>query len=559
MEFTVNICYEDVYDDLDEVNPGNLVAIIPTKMALTLVSHYTGQIHTMEKNSKIQLKFIADWVGRFDQKTLVKINAFIKRVNEEYAGSFNFINNVSSLYLIECLLENHNDLPSTENLTVEQEENLFKAYLFFSSKWTKLQTDGSFKYKEVSIAYMTLVMMLPFSELFEFKDFRIQFLKAIYFFKFCEGNEVFTQYLAAFLAAKEVKSWNEYLFNLASTYVTLLQHGDLKTVLQFSAAESRVFNSLLNFCVNIQEFNSAPDFLSLRTNPVYRIEKNELLFLNINFLIDKIYQAIIFDFADVLIRGGLTYNGRVITSKPQFIGIFGDEFMEPGLFNKVMQNTFKQKDYIHFSGDKLKQRFGDGVPDYMILDNRKLYVFELKNTFFSAPVKYSFDIDAIKGELEKKFVKNEGGKPKGVTQLVNFVEDISKGRYNAILDADTKYIIYPIIVTTDYTFILPVLGSYVAGRYDQILKDRKLNYLTQKLTLMDLDSLIKFQDLFIAKKLTMNHVLQDYQLYLRQGKTELDKSLSFHRYIHEKTFSIKYDTPKMFFDEIQNLFDNMQE
>ena len=551
IEYSVNIGFSDVYDDYENINVVDLVRDIPTKMALTLICHHTSQIHTQEKNAQYQLQTIRNWYERFNEDVIDKVETFIKRVNSKHSGSFNFINNVSSLYLIECLIENHNELPTVDNLTPEQEENLFKAYIFFSSKWTAEQLVGVNKYKD-SPFFMGLIMLLTYSELFEFKDFRIQFLKAVYFFKFCEENELFKGYLDAFLSDKGLKSWNQYLFNLLSIYVTLLQEGNPKSVLEFAKGSEEVFNALENFCVNINDFRSSLDFLTLREKPIYRVSDAELMFLNLNFLIDKVYQSIIFDFADVLVRRKITYNGKAIANKMQFIGIFGDEFIESGLFYKLMRHTFRQKHYIHYTGDELKNKFGDGAPDYLIVDNGKLYVFEFKNTLFSGSVKYSYDIDAIKKELEKKFVNNDQGKPKGVTQLVNFFEDLADGKYRSVLDKGTNYIIYPIIITTDYTFVLPVIYTLVASRFNEVFKSRNLKLTSQKLTMIDLDSIIKFQDLFIERKLTLNHVLADYQKYLKQGTTEIDKSLSFHRYIHDKTNKIDYNTPKMFLEEVEN-------
>jgi hypothetical protein len=564
IEYSINIAYDDIYSDYETVDVNALLADIPTKMALALVCHYNAQIHTQEKNPNFQLQAISDWSRRFSHQTIQKIQSVIDRFNAKQASNFNFINNISSLLLIERILEQHNTLPTVQDLTPNQEENLFKAYLYFSAKWTKDQETGAKKYRDKSVSDMALVMMLPYSELLEFKDFRLQFIKAVYFFKFCEDNEVFKEYLDVFLKARGVTTWNEYLFNLVSVYIFLLGEDNVRSVLQFDENSKNVFSSLENFCVDVQTFQAKEDFLTLRAAPIFKYSDNELLFLNINFLIDKIYQGIIFDFADVLIGNGVHYKGKPIKNRQQFFGIFGDEFIEPGLFYEVMKNVFRQKDYVHFTGDKLKAMFGEGAPDYLIIDNAKVYAFEYKNTFFSGPIKYTFDIDKIKQELDKKFVANEAGKPKGVSQLVNFIEDFSKGRYDKILKQKREaHIIYPILVTQDFTFNLPVVYSLILTRYNEILNvsssiDRRLQM--KPITLIDFDLLIKFQDLFITKRLTLNHVLGDYQKFLGHGNNSIDRALSFHKYLHVKTSRIKYDSPKMFMEEIKNrLFPGEQE
>jgi len=47
-----------------------------------------------------------------------------------------------------------------------QEENLFKAYLFFSAKWTKEQEQFINANKEKPVKDWTLPMMLPIAEVF---------------------------------------------------------------------------------------------------------------------------------------------------------------------------------------------------------------------------------------------------------------------------------------------------------------------------------------------------------------------------------------------------------
>ncbi len=94
---------------------------------------------------------------------------------------------------------------------------------------------------------------------------------------------------------------------------------------------------------------------------------NEILILNLNFFVDKIYKSIVFDFGDALILSKATHNGKIIKSMVDFIGIFGDDFVEEGLFYEVMTQIFRQKDYKHFNGDRLKALIGTGGPD--LFDN----------------------------------------------------------------------------------------------------------------------------------------------------------------------------------------------
>jgi len=139
VHYSVNLAYDDIYDDYATVNPTLLIGEIPTKMALALICHYTAQLHTVERNPQKQLEIVDVWSARFPATTVAKINTKIIEFTKKGLSNFNFFNNISSLYTIEFILENNNTLAILPGLTTQQEENLFKLYLYFSAKWTKEQ------------------------------------------------------------------------------------------------------------------------------------------------------------------------------------------------------------------------------------------------------------------------------------------------------------------------------------------------------------------------------------------------------------------------------------
>jgi len=558
VHYSVNLAYDDIYDDYATVNPTLLIGEIPTKMALALICHYTAQLHTVERNPQKQLEIVDVWSARFPATTVAKINTKIIEFTKKGLSNFNFFNNISSLYTIEFILENNNTLAILPGLTTQQEENLFKLYLYFSAKWTKEQEAFMITQREEGIPVFdwTLPVMLPFSELVEFKDFRFQFIKAIYFFKFCETNSEFKEFLDTFLHESALSTWQEYLINVVSVYVEALDKESVKTVIHFEPKDMQIFHALENFFVDTATFKAKQDFLGLRQKPLYQYSGNEILILNTNFFIDKIYQAILFDFAAALIRAKAKYRGNVLKTVPEFIGIFGNDFVEQNLFYKIMESTFKRKGYQHYNGDTLKAMFGDGAPDYLIVDKHKIYIFEFKNALFSAKAKYSYNTQVVHDEIYTKFVENATGKPKGVSQLVNFFDDTIKERYLQIIDIKkSAFTFYPIIVTTDFSFNLPTINKILNDEFTNQIHTGKFNETLgiMPLTLIDLDVLIKFQDLFKTMRLTLHRELNEFQKYLQEGTNSIDQALSFYRFLHDKTNKMKYSTPQVFFTEIGHL------
>jgi hypothetical protein len=333
-----------------------------------------------------------------------------------------------------------------------------------------------------------------------------------------------------------------------------------KTLIHFKAEDIDVFNSFQYFCIDLAQFAPKIDFLELREKPLYQYSDDEVLVLGNNLFVDKIYQGVVFDFATALIKANEQYKGKPIGSVKNFLGIFGDTFVEPNLFYTVLRSTFYRDGYLHYTGAELKNQLGDGCPDYVIIDHHRVYVFEFKNAVFSAASKYSYNQQTILAELTAKFVQDPSSKakPKGVGQLVNFLDDALGGRYAPLLGENaTTYTFYPLLVTTDFSFNLPTINHFLNDEFTRLLQAEALNHKLQiqPMVQIDLDTLIKFQDLFKTMRLTLHHELDQYQEFLDRQVDEIDKMASFHKFIHFKTSTLKYDTPEIFFTEIKPLID----
>ena len=525
-----------------------------------MVCHFTAQFHTFETDSLKQLEILGNWLERLPEAVVGIVEDQITTFFAQGFTEINFFNNVSSLYVVEFLLANHNSLPPTTLLSATQEENFFKLYLHFSSQWTTEQDAFYEKNKYLPKTNWILPLMLPYAELFEFKDFRLQFIKAIYFFRGCENHAEFQGYLQTFLQTLQIPTWQEYLVRLITIYIGSLDKLTNKTLIQFKTEDLDVFNSIQYFFIALAQFEAKKDFLEIREKPLYQYSDDEVLVLSNNFFIDKIYQGVVFDFATTLIKAKEQYNGKPIGSIKNFLGIFGDVFVEQNLFYAVLRSTFSRDGYVHFTGVDLKNQLGDGCPDYLIIDKHKIYVFEFKNAVFSAASKYSYNQQTIFAELTAKFVQDPSpkAKPKGVGQLVNFLDDALRGRYRPLLGENTSaYTFYPLLVTTDFSFNLPTINNFLNSEFTRLLREKALIHKLQiqPVVQIDLDTLIKFQDLFKTMRLTLHDELDQYQEFLDRQVDEIDKMASFHKFIHFKTHTWKYDTPEIFFTEIKPLID----
>lgn len=315
-------------------------------------------------------------------------------------------------------------------------------------------------------------------------------------------------------------------------------------------------NFLENLVIQTKDYEPSTDFLNIRNKPIYQLNKNDYVFINLNFLVDKIFQGIQFDFGRILVKNKATFNDRLIKSPVDFIGIFGNEFSENGLFYSVMNYTFEKNNYKKFTGEELKKFLTDGEPDYYIRDNGKIYVFEYKNIFLGAKTKHSYDYDKIKAEIFKKLVRNERNSPKGVTQLVEVIGKIRNGDYNRFDEFNPDdIIIYPVIVYVDFSFNLAGINYILNKEFQKQIEERKIynSHLIKDLTMIDLDSFIKFQDLFRNKKLKFNNCLNTYFEYKKDYKDAIKRISTFNMFIHSKTDKIGYDSPEMLMDKLKKV------
>jgi len=558
IQLSVSIGYRNVFDDYEAVKINELIKDIPTKNALPILGFFLAQLHTVERDSSKQIEFLKIWLSRLPEFVHQNINNFVTKTNKPNAD-YNFLNNVSALILTEIIIENANELQTVDDLTPSQELNLFKAYLYCSQQWIDKQLPG-FKTPTIKatedLIKILLPTQLPYQEILEFKDFRLQIIKAIYFFKFCESNDEFKEYLSIFLKEYNLKNWQEYIYNLVSIYIRKFERMKTASVINVSNEFPEIRGFLENLCIDTSSFKKSLDFLKLREKPVYKINENEYVFLNLNFLVDKIYQGIQFDFAKVLVKKSATYKGKLIKNTVTFMAIFGDVFSENGLFYSVMNYTFEKSGYKKFKGEEIKSKIIDGEPDYYIRDKSKIYIFEYKNIFLSANVKHSNDYEKIVAEIFKKLVKNQNNSAKGVTQLVNVIEKIDSGEFNKFDEYDfNSAIIYPIIVYVDFSFNLPGVNYLLNKEFKKQLQSKKItNSIEIKdLLLIDLDTFIKFQDLFRNKSLKINNCFNEFYQHTKSTNNIFEQISTFNLFIHNKTDKMEYDTPKMFMEEMKKI------
>ncbi len=542
MKYSISITYKDLFNDYSTVEINSLLSDIPTKNSLQLISYFLAQIHLAHPDEKLQVELIQFWSRRLPPDLQEKINNFTLKTVADKKAEFTFISNLSGLTFIELILENHNDLEAVDDLTPEQELNFFKAYLISTQIWIDKQGKILFDVKpfekDMDFVKTYLPSHIAFDEFHSVKDFRTQFIKAKYFFQFCEADEEFNVYLEIFLNEYSLDSWATYLKNLLSLYIRKFERLKTPSVISIQPEHKEQIGFLEQLSISVDGFSKSDDFLQLREKPVYKLNETDFVFLNLNFFVDKIYQGIQFDFARVLVESSATFKGRKVKSRVQFLSIFGDEFSETGLFYKIMEHCFEKSKYRVQNGNEIKEKIKDGEPDYYIRDKAKVYVFEFKNVFLGGNIKHTFDFEVIKEGIYEKLVQNKDGQAKGIKQLTAVIRKIREGEFNKFDDYNfNDSIIYPVIVFTDSSFNTAGINYMLNKEFRELLEREqiKLRDKIKNLILVDLDDFIKYQDLFRDKKIKLNNLFNGYLESIKGYKYFPDKFTPYEIYIENRT------------------------
>lgn len=245
-----------------------------------------------------------------------------------------------------------------------------------------------------------------------------------------------------------------------------------------------------------------------------------------------------------------------IKSLPDLKQVYGERFSEKIMLYNLLEYMYSRRGCPKFTGDAINAKIGDGEVDFLIHSGNYTILIEYKDVLFPADTKHSYDFSIIKETLKLKMDENQNGKPKGISQLLNSIKDVSNGRYSFIVKKPQKMKIYPVIIYTDYTFDLMGFNYLLNKELKSRIEKEQLNIREVKnLTLINLDTLIKFQDLFASKALDLKTCIDDYHKYIKRKQpknpTEYMKQvISFDIFMNTYTVKMRPEPPKIFMREV---------
>lgn len=419
----------------------------------------------------------------------------------------------ASIKISEIILANKDILITNNNLkenTDRDEINLFKAFLLINETINK-SGNLSLESSTESIDKITDIMIaLKFSTsdigVYEDVDFELLKLSYVTSYKF--------EALIEFLSENEE---NQYLINDLCSFFKQTSINELRKQVDFLNVQILHLrqNKLFKFKVDepesiafldsliSEQIEEDLDFLHLRNYPLYKMDKETYIIINAFFVLDKFTKSIFF-----LLKDCFNKKNNLKSNDRTFFNFYNKDFSENYLMKNVLNNIFSKKYFIkHEILDT-----NESEPDYYIRHNKDIYLFEYKDVLIAKDVKISSDINKITNALEGKFLKNPSNSKRiGIGQIITHIEAISSN--NFIYDKEIKkksYNIYPILLLSDRTLEIPGINHMLNKWFIGNLKIENKYLNVKKLTIIDLDTLIFFEQFLKSKDKNFKCLLDEH-------------------------------------------------
>lgn len=565
VEFQHQISFSCLFPQ-NNISMDNLIITLPSKKSIEWVSC----MHLLKSKQSIKQtdyelfnKFL---LSKIDNKLKEGIDCSIQEVK---AKDYNFIDNVALLILLEKLLAVHNE--NINELSEAAYSNLFFAYLMCCDERISLNANICEKITDADSFVRTyLPERLKYYDI-EYKDIRVEFIRSFMFKDFCEKDDTFKPLFKIYLDRMNISNWKEAQFFIIDL-INRIKKSDKHFCGIKITPDSYMKKYLDAMSVDINNYipSSDLDFKGIRDKPIYYQGDNKYKILSFNFLIDKLYQGFLFDFANVL---AMDKEVKEIKSYPDLKSKVGDLFSEKCLFYAIMEACFEQTYDKIMPGQKLNKCLREGEPDYYMRKGKNIFLFEFKDVMLNAETKHCDDFDKIVKEQLKKFElstkdkragkKKEKPQKKGITQLLDVIQnklDEIIGKIDKIkLSNDLKLNVFPIIIYQDCNFDIEGVNYSLNNRFQELLKLRNIpeHYIIQNLVMFSLTTLIQLEDLFSEGKLDLEQIIMDYFTYC--SHSERNKTTPFEKFILRYAINVKgynQENTKRF-DDIINSIENI--
>ena len=544
------ISYSQVYAD-ERPSVESLISGIPTDEAVEWCSYIVFRKDNLIIG-ECDLHILVPLLFSFESELQHKLTDYL---GPSYNGIDMLIDRYSFLKLTSFLIAHHNE--EHHELTNDERTRLFKAYLVFCDEYLERIGSGEsipakYTSDDMLKCYMPIQMLT--NAIDAFSDSSLEVIKGKWFFvDFASTDKKFKQYVEDFIKAKGYPNAIEYLGYIFNAIASATVNEPPTNIMMFGESSGPWINFMNSMCANPKDFVEDDDLNALRSKPVYKIADDKFAILFSKFFVDKLFPGLLFDMASTLASIG-TFDDEVVAYRSIKQQV-GERFSEQYMLYRTLVNTLSRRMPVRICGRDLHKVVKSGEPDYYARRNNRVFVFEFKDVRLDSQTISSCDYETIRQKLYNTFVFNEEGKPKGVKQLANVIEnklpEIISKIDTTVPDGMLK--IYPVLVYTDSSFDIEGINYYLNGVLRSVIGSVDERFQVKDLVMVNLNLLMKLENYFRNGKVELDKVVNEY-LAFKESKETLH-TVPFNKYLFQyargKGFDMKFtQTFKDTFNEL---------
>lgn len=364
-------------------------------------------------------------------------------------------------------------------------------------------------------------------------DFNNQVARGASFFKYLENNAKYKDLVIEYYENKNVSGYLRMFRNLMVLFTEVnIGHPTEERSHQINLQTSNKFGEIdldyiESFCINSEISNYMADdsFGVIRNKFLFKISQFEFLVLNINFLLDQFYKAQVFSFMAFLKTKGIENN---------FLSEKGKDFSEEIYLREVLDLCFPG--LIKFYGSECINSKREELCDVYLRDSNKICLIEFKDVLLSASAKNSGNQERLFKALEEKFLKNKKNKSKGITQLLNAVEDVDNHSVSfdtSVPDIDLE--IFPVIIYTDNTFGVEGVNNHFKKLFTKEIENLDIkNVKVRDVVFINLNYFEMHQDYLNHNYLDIFVIIDQYLQHIENTNFSLTPFEVFSRFYMNK-------------------------
>lgn len=444
------------YKHLFGISPKNYeeyVANIPSEVVITFAIMYNNELHEKIK-SEHEMKQLQ---ARLMNSALAGLSAeqhdAFRKAHDNHVRRFHSDGLFGRAFLNKMIVRELNNYRHFSYDIPDKNEgyNLLMAYLLVVDEvladiWPN---DGKPYNLELDRVWVDYIKQ---AELSDYGHPPIELFKLICWVNYVKDK--YPTYWEEYLAYLNLKSVGHFFWmyqqiaGIAASIDEYKEFKHLNTFVPFGGDLHHPYykDMTINHIIGTVEVTSAV----LKRYPLFLDSRGKYWISDVSYLLKKIYKGPFFDLANK-------------TSMPNdrrgtYISDIASEVLEKKCFATLMEHLNKKSGlFMHFDNRT------ESVPDGYVREGKKIMLFEYKAYLFPDEIALDPDPMRIKKYIDERFIRNERGKAKGITQLITQIEKIYKKEFNfdPFLNKQKNIVIYPVLVHNEVNLDMLGLNEYL--------------------------------------------------------------------------------------------------